>query len=110
MTSNSGNTFFAVGTGIGENRIKDAVENAVSNAMLETNGISGARKMLINIRLSGSLCDEEQNEIIRLVKQYADPQVHIRFIISVSNNMYTPLTVVVIASGFRKSTYSGKKG
>ena len=51
MTSNSGNIFFAVGTGIGENRIKDAVENAVSNAMLEANGISGARKMLIYIRL-----------------------------------------------------------
>ena len=102
MIRNAGNTFFAVGTGIGENRINDAVQNAVSNAMLETNGVAGARKILINIRLSGSLSDEEQNKIISLVKQYADPQVHIRFIISVSNNMYNPLTVAVIASGFRK--------
>lgn len=94
----SGNTFFAVSAARGENNVKEAMRNIVSNVMLETSDITCASKLLLNIKLSASLSDKEQKEIIDYIKTQTASDVNIRSIISVSTEMKDNISVSVIAA------------
>ena len=99
---NSGDTFFAVGIGTGENRVKNAVQNAVSNVMLKPNGVAGASRILIGIKLRGSLSVKERKKIIKIVKMYAGSKVPVCSIVYDSGNMDNSLSVSVFATGYSK--------
>jgi cell division protein FtsZ len=95
-----GDAIFGVGTGSGENRAIDAATAAISNPLLEDSHIEGAQNILVHITSGESLTLSETNDIVRLIGDTADPDVHIIYGQTIDDNIDDEVSVTVIATGF----------
>ncbi|MDO4176287.1 MAG: cell division protein FtsZ [Bacillota bacterium] len=90
-----------VGHGRGENKLDEAVQNAVNSPLLETK-IDGAKAVLINITGGRDLTMFDVDKVASQIDEQADPNAIIILGTSIKEEMQDELAVTVIAAGFEK--------
>ncbi len=99
VMTDKGLAHMGVGRGTGENRVEEAIKNAIESPLLETN-IKGAKAVLLNIMGGYDLGMLEVNDAADIVAQEADEDAIIIFGTSVREDMDNEIKVTVIATGF----------
>jgi cell division protein FtsZ len=101
-----GDALMGIGFGSGENRALDAVTNAIDNPLLEDTSIDGATGVLINITGPEDITLVEIQNIIKLIKEKCDPEVHIIHGLRADPALDNSMQITVIATGFRSEKYT----
>ncbi|MEZ4859761.1 MAG: cell division protein FtsZ [Caldilineaceae bacterium] len=96
-----GAALMSVGRAAGENRAKDAANNAIHSALLDVS-IDGARSILFNIKGGEELSLYEVNEAAEIVRANAHPEANIIFGAVIDPEMKDDVQLTVIATGFDK--------
>lgn len=90
-----------VGRGSGDNKLDDAVSNAINSPLLETK-ISGARAVLINITGGRGLTMYDVDRVASRIEEEADDNAIIILGTSIKEEMQDEIAITVIAAGFEK--------
>ncbi len=88
-----------VGRGSGENRVADAVKDAIESPLLETS-IDGAKAVLINVTGGYDLGMLEANEAASEIEKAADSNAIIIFGAAIKEDIKDEIFITVIATGF----------
>lgn len=91
-----------VGVGKGEDKLNDAVRDAIDSPLLETK-ISGARAVLINITGGRDLTMFDVDKVASQIDEEADKNAIIILGASIKEDLQDEISVTVIAAGFEKS-------
>jgi cell division protein FtsZ len=102
IMSEGGAALMAVGNGKGEERAKNAAEQAISSQLLDIT-IDGARGILFNVTGGPDLTLFEVNQAAAIIKETAHPEVNLIFGAVIDQNMGDEVRVTVIATGFERS-------
>ncbi len=108
VMKNRGYAHMGIGVGKGENKVQEAVRNAVYSPLLETQ-IEGATAVLLNIKGGVDMALDEINEASELVREVVDPNCNIIFGTSINENMKDEVEVTIIATGFTGGSFEPKK-
>jgi cell division protein FtsZ len=100
VMKDKGDALMSIGYGSGENRVMEAVTNAMDNPLLEDVSIKGAKAMLIYVAGSREFPLVEYNEIVEHITADADPDAHIIAGLYFAPEMEDRIRVTVIATGF----------
>lgn len=92
-----------VGTGEGDDRIEQAITNAIHSPLLETS-ISGAKSILLYVTGGYDMGMLDINTIADRVQSEADADANIIFGATVSEDMANKISVTIIATDFGKVT------
>lgn len=107
VMKNSGVSIMGMGTASGENRAICAIENALSSPLLNSNDVTGANSILINIS-SGTgdheITMDELGEITDYMYEAASDEALIIRGLSKDENMGEEICVTVIATGFESNS------
>jgi len=100
IMSQQGSALMAIGTGSGDSRLVDAVNQAIASPLLEVS-IDGARGVLFNVTGGEDLGILEVYEAADIVAKQVDPDAHI-MVGAVIDPSFTPgqVKVTLIATGF----------
>lgn len=98
---NSGVAIMGSGIGKGENRVIDAVDNALNSPLLTNNEISGSSDVLLNI-ITGNdeISVKEVNMITNYLQDIVGTDLNIIWGSSNDNNLGNKINVTIIATGF----------
>ena len=96
---NQGLAHMGIGRAKGENRIIEAVRQAVSSPLLETT-IEGAKSVILNVTGGKDLMLGEVNEAAVLVQGIIDASANIIFGATIDENISDEVKITVIATGF----------
>ena len=99
VMSDRGIAHMGVGVGRGENRVIDAVKDAIGSPLLETS-IDGAKAILLNIMGGYDLGMLEANEAADLIEKAAARDANIIFGASIKEELQDEIRITVIATGF----------
>lgn len=97
-----------VGIGSGDNKIEEAVKNAIESPLLETS-VDGARSILLYISGGLDMGMLDISNIAEKIQAEADPEANIIFGASVSDDMADKVAVTLIATDFQSEGISGAK-
>jgi len=100
VMQNGGAAIMGTGTGRGENRAMEAVQQAISSPLLDNISITGATGVLINITGGEDLTLGEVTQISDVVKDAAGEDAEIIFGTVNDPAMHGEIRVTVIATGF----------
>jgi len=103
VMSERGIAHMGVGRGRGENRMIDAVKEAIGSPLLETT-IDGARAIILNVMGGYDLGMLEANEAADLIEKAAARDAIIIFGAAVKEDMGDEIQITVIATGFDDDT------
>jgi cell division protein FtsZ len=98
----TGEAMIGTGMAMGENRAVRAVEEALSNPILEDINIDGAKNVLVNIASNGNIGMHEIELINEAVIEKAGEKSNFIFGVLDDNDLDEEIMVTVIATGFRK--------
>ncbi len=96
---NQGLAHMGIGRAKGENRIIEAVRQAVSSPLLETT-IEGAKSVILNVTGGRDIMLSEINEASSLVQGIIDESANIIFGATVDESMSDEVKITIIATGF----------
>lgn len=96
---NQGLAHMGIGRAKGENRIIEAVRQAVSSPLLETT-IEGAKSVILNVTGGKDIMLSEISEAAVLVQGIIDESANIIFGAAVDESMVDEVKITVIATGF----------
>jgi cell division protein FtsZ len=102
IMSEGGAALMAVGRGSGEDRAKNAAEQAISSQLLDIT-IDGARGVLFNVTGGSNLTLFEVNQAAAIIRETAHPDVNMIFGAVIDPEMGDEIRVTVIATGFERS-------
>jgi cell division protein FtsZ len=97
-----GPALMAIGRGAGDNRAKDAANQAIHSALLDIS-IDGARAILFNIKGGDAMSLFDVNEAAEIVRANAHPECNIIFGAVVDPDMQDEMQLTVIATGFEQA-------
>ncbi len=95
----AGYAHLGVGYGKGDNKAKDAAQQAISSPLLETT-IDGANGLIINIRASEDIDLDEVETAVEMITETADPSARVIWGIMLDEKMDDEIAITVIATGF----------
>ena len=95
-----GDALFGIGYGSGENRAKEAAQQAIASPLLDSVSIAGAKAVLVNITGGPDMALLEVNEAASLVTEASGHDANIIFGAVIDENLKGELRVTVIATGF----------
>ncbi len=98
-----------VGIGTGDNRIEDAVRNAIESPLLETS-IDGARSILLYVCGGYDMGMQDISKIASKIQDEADPDANIIFGATVNENMNDKVSITLIATDFTSGGLSAPIG
>ena len=104
VMKNRGYAHMGIGVGKGENKVQEAVRNAVYSPLLETQ-IEGATAVLLNVTGGVDMALDEVNEASELVREVVDPNCNIIFGTSINESMKDEVEVTIIATGFTGGSF-----
>jgi cell division protein FtsZ len=107
VMKNSGVAIMGMGTASGENRAIRAIENALASPLLNSNDITGARSILINIssgKGNHELTMDELGEITDYMYEVASDDALIIRGLSQDDTLGENISVIVIATGFESNS------
>ena len=96
---NRGLAHMGIGRAKGENRVIEAVRQAVSSPLLETT-IEGAKAVILNVTGGRDLMLNEAYEAATLIQGIIDSSANIIFGTTIDENMSDEVKITVIATGF----------
>lgn len=102
IMSEGGAALMAVGRGAGDDRARNAAEQALSSQLLDIT-IDGARGVLFNITGGANLTLFEVNQAAALIRETAHPDVNLIFGAVIDPDLGDEVRVTVIATGFERS-------
>jgi cell division protein FtsZ len=102
IMSEGGAALMAVGSASGDDRARDAAEQAISSELLDIT-IDGARGILFNVTGGPDLTLFEVNQAAAIIKETAHPDVNLIFGAVIDPSMGEEIRVTVIATGFESS-------
>ena len=108
IMSEGGAALMAVGRSSGEERAREAAEQAISSTLLDIT-IDGARGILFNVTGGHDLSLFEVNQAAAIIKETAHPDVNLIFGAVIDPSMGDDLRVTVIATGFDSSHSTVKR-
>lgn len=88
-----------IGSGKGEDKVRNAVKAAIESPLLETT-VAGAKAILLNVTGGYDMSMKEVNEAAEQVQGVADKDAIIIFGAAVSESLQDQMNVTVIATGF----------
>lgn len=91
--------FMGTGTGTGENRAKDAAEQAISCPLLEDVSIRGAKGLLVNITGGKDLTLFEASDAATAIKEATGSDANVLWGVTVNEEADGDVRVTVIATG-----------
>ena len=94
-----GKALIGIGIGVGENRAREAAEQAISSPLLETS-ISGATDAIINVTGGNNLTLFEVEEANEVIRANAHTDMNTIFGAVINENLNDEIIVTVIATGF----------
>ncbi len=103
IMSEGGAALMAVGRGSGDERAKNAAEQAISSQLLDIT-IDGARGVLFNVTGGTNLTLFEVNQAAAIIRETAHPDVNMIFGAVIDPEMNDEVRVTVIATGFERSS------
>ena len=107
VMKDSGVAIMGMGSASGENRAIKAIENALSSPLLNSNDVTGAKSILINIssgRGEHELTMDELGEITDYMYEQASEDALIIRGLSVDESLGENVSVTVIATGFEANS------
>ncbi len=104
VMKNKGYAHMGIGRASGENRMTDAVRNAVASPLLETR-IEGATGVLLNVKGGMNLGLDEVTSSVGLVRDVVDPSCNLIFGTSIDENIGDEVEVTIIATGFNGGSF-----
>lgn len=102
IMSEGGAALMAVGTASGEERAREAAEQAISSQLLDIT-IDGARGILFNVTGGPDLTLFEVNQAAAIIKETAHPDVNLIFGAVIDPSMNEKVRITVIATGFERT-------
>lgn len=105
----TGDAIMGAGEGAGENRVADAVNQAIHNALLEDLSIEGATALLINVCGGEDMSITEWKDVSELITRHADPRANIIIGLTVDPALRERIRVTVLATGFRRRQAEERK-
>ena len=99
VMSNAGSALMGIGSARGEDRARQAAEQAVSSPLLESS-IDGARGVLLSIAGGSDLGLFEVSEAANLIESSAHEEANIIFGTIIDDSLGDEVRVTVIAAGF----------
>jgi cell division protein FtsZ len=102
IMSEGGAALMAVGRGSGDDRAKNAAEQAISSQLLDIT-IDGARGVLFNVTGGPNMTLFEVNQAAAIIRETAHPDVNLIFGAVIDPDMGDEIRVTVIATGFERS-------
>ncbi|NKQ35612.1 MAG: cell division protein FtsZ [Chloroflexi bacterium] len=102
IMSEGGAALMAVGHGEGEDRARDAAEQAISSRLLDVT-IDGARGILFNVTGGPSMSLYDVNQAAAIIRETAHPDANMIFGAVIDENMGDSMRITVIATGFDRS-------
>ncbi len=94
-----GAALMAIGRGNGENRAKEAAEQAIQSALLDIS-IEGAKAILFNIKGGDNMSLFEVNEAAEIIRANTHPEANIIFGAVIDPTLQEEIQLTVIATGF----------
>ncbi|XDD49787.1 cell division protein FtsZ [Leptospira sp. WS92.C1] len=104
----TGDAVMGVGEGSGEGKVKEAVEYAINNSLLDSTSIAGASSLLINVSGGKDLTISDWNEVSGIITSQVDPNANIIIGLHEDESLSNRIRVTVIATGFSKRSSTGK--
>jgi cell division protein FtsZ len=95
----AGPAWMSIGWGVGENRAKEAAQQAISNPLLDVS-IEGAKGVLFNITGGSDLKLSELHEAAEVIQRVVDPEANIIFGMVTDLKAENEIKLTVIATGF----------
>ncbi len=105
---NQGLAHMGIGTAKSENRVIEAVRQAVSSPLLETT-IEGAKSVILNVTGGCDLMLTEVNEAAVLVQGIIDSSANIIFGATIDENISDEIKITIIATGFTAESEGEEK-
>jgi cell division protein FtsZ len=105
IMSEGGAALMAVGKAKGDERAREAAEQAISSQLLDIT-IDGARGILFNVTGGSDLTLFEVNQAAAIIKETAHPDVNLIFGAVIDPEMKDEVRITVIATGFERSGVS----
>ena len=102
IVSEGGAALMAVGNAKGDEKAREAAEEAISSELLDIT-IDGARGILFNVTGGPDLTLFEVNQAAAIIKETAHPDVNLIFGAVIDPNMGDALRITVIATGFERT-------
>ncbi len=99
IMSMGGAALMAVGHGSGDDRAREAAEQALSSHLLDVT-IDGARGILFNVTGGSDLSLYEINQAASIIRETAHPDVNLIFGAVIDERMEDEIRITVIATGF----------
>lgn len=99
IMSEGGAALMAVGHGSGEDRAREAAEQAITSTLLDVT-IDGARGILFNVTGGPDLTLFEVNQAAAIIKETAHPDVNLIFGAVIDPSLTDEIRLTVIATGF----------
>ena len=107
IIKNAGDAHIAIGTGSGDKKVEEAVQQVVNSPLLETS-INGAHRVIINITASADISLDEIDAATTMVHDASSPDVNLIFGVALDPNFNDEMSVTVIATGFDDSKKSSE--
>ena len=101
---NSGIAHMGIGRARGEQRLLQAIRQAVSSPMLETS-INGASKIIMSVKGGMDLGIHEVANSGNLIREVVDPGCNIIFGADIDTNFNEEVQIIIIATGFPKQNH-----
>jgi cell division protein FtsZ len=102
IMSEGGAALMAVGRGSGDDRAKNAAEQAISSQLLDIT-IDGARGVLFNVTGGPNMTLFEVNQAAAIIRETAHPDVNLIFGAVIDPEMGDEIRCTVIATGFERT-------
>lgn len=99
VMSNAGSALMGIGSARGDDRAREAAEQAISSPLLESS-IDGARGVLLSIAGGSDLGLFEVSEAANLIEESAHEEANIIFGTIIDDSLGDEVRVTVIAAGF----------
>lgn len=108
VMENGGESIMGVGRGAGPERAVNAAKAAITNRLLETRDISGARNILVSITGGSDLTLHEMKDAIRTINNNIPPMANSVFGAVIDKGLGEEVKITVIATGLseKKATLS----
>jgi cell division protein FtsZ len=99
IMSEKGRGLIGIGVGTGENRVEDAVGNALDSPLLENSSIQGGRGVIVNIIGDREITILDAEKAVDLIRQQVDDEANIIFGFAVEETKTDAVEITVIIAG-----------
>ncbi|MFO8156440.1 MAG: cell division protein FtsZ [Pseudomonadota bacterium] len=109
VMSEMGMAMMGSGSATGENRAREAAEQAVSSPLLEDVDLSGARGILVNVTAGSDMTIGEFQEVGETVREFAASDANVVVGTAIDMDMENEMRVTVVATGIGETKAESEK-